>query len=186
MTLEERVALGLKYPDAFIRGFYEAEGTLVRHHGRLDLTMYDTHANGAIIDAIFSAITSRGIRAHRWRHVGPKGIQVYKVAITNALDIRRFLAWTMPCMKTAPRKESEDPTEDEMHVNTEPILDRDVEAGVENTNVVQNGEQVGCHPAMGDMQPSEPSQGLRCIPTCMETCREQQKWPAPGTVVTFL
>lgn len=185
MSLDERIALGMKFPDAFVRGFYESEGTLVRHHGRLELSMSDTHANGAIMLAIQSSLPA-GIVSHYYKWARPEGT-AYVLSITRALDVRRFLAWVMPCMKTAPRSETnQDSTAEETQANTEAIPDRDVGAAVENTKAAQNGKRVGRRPATDGVQPSGRYQPLRCIPTCMETCRAQQKCPAPGKAITFL
>lgn len=188
MTLNDRIELGMKFPDAFVRGFYESEGTLVRHHGRLELHIYDTHADGLIIYSIQKNLP-HGIVSHIFhRHIDNGGI-CYMLSITRDLDVRRFLAWTMPCMKTVPRAEDDNDYSieaDDTQANTEAILDRNAEAAVENTKAAQNGEQVGLRPAMDGVQPSGRSQPVRCIPTCVETHRAQQKCPAPGTTVTFL
>ena len=184
MTLDKRIELGMKHPDAFVRGFYEAEGTIVRHHGRLEITMSDTHADGLIIDAIQASLPS-GIVSNKYM-VEKCGIKAYCLSITRALDVKRFLAWTMPCMKTVPRPEILPAEQEETQANTEPIPDRNAGAGVENTKVAQNGRQVGHRPATDDAQPSGRHQPIRCIPTYAETHRAQQKCPAPGRAITFL
>jgi hypothetical protein len=57
----------------------------------------------------------------------------WDICINNHLDIKRFLAWIMPCIKTTPRGQA----------NTEPSRIRDGAEGVENTKAIQNGRRVG-------------------------------------------
>ena len=172
-----RLEVGLKFPANFVRGFYESEGSIVRHRNCLELSIIDTHHDGLIIKSIKDVIPL-GIEAKTYKFLAKeKGFRDRHVlAIYRQLDVARFLAWTMPCIKTVPRPE------EEPQVNTEPILDRDVEAGVENTKAIQNGTQVGTHAATHVSQPPARPKPRRCIPTLQETARGQQKCSAPRTV----
>lgn len=186
LSLDERLEMGIKFPDAFTRGFYESEGTLTRHHGRLELSMSDTHGNGKILTTIQNHLP-HGITSHCYSFKRKDGATVYQLEITRGLDVRRFLAWVMPCIKVVPRSEYEEMTKTEKtHADTEAIPDRNVGAAVENTKVTQNGKRVGLRSVMDGVQPSGLSQQIRCIPTYKETCRGQQKCSVPGKAVTFL
>lgn len=121
-----------QFPDSFVRGFYEAEGTIKNHRGRLELSICNT--DGSLMKLVRSIIP-QSIRCSllQFGPYKPGTKARWDLCINNQLDIKRFLAWTLPCMKTSPRG----------HANTEPILDRNIKAGVENTKAIQTGWQVG-------------------------------------------
>lgn len=177
LGMQGRLDVASKFPAQFVRGFYESEGSLVRHKGILELSMVDTHNDGMLIHFVKSVLpagTESKVYTFQSKDEGRK--LRYTLGVFRQLDVARFLAWTMPCIKTRPR------LEEEPQANTEPIRDRDAAAGVENTKALQNGEQVGTHAAMRVLQPRARSKPRRCIPTSQETVRERQKWPAPRTV----
>lgn len=129
------------FPADFVRGFYEAEGTIKFHRNRLEMGI--TNTDEKLIKSVESCIPS-GIRRTVLKF-GPymAGRKArYDICINNQLDIKRFLAWTMPCIKRQPR-----------NANTEPMLLRDGEPGVENTKAIQNGTRVGTRRAIGVSQP---------------------------------
>lgn len=177
LGMKGRLETGLKFPANFVRGFYESEGTIVRHRERVELSITDTHHEGLLINAIKDVLPN-GIEAKTYRFAPREaGLQARHVlAIYRQLDVARFLAWVMPCIKVVPRPE------EATQANTEPILGRDAEAGVENTKAIQNGTQVGTHAATHVSQPPARSKPRRCIPTLQETARGQQKCSAPRTV----
>jgi hypothetical protein len=130
------------FPDHFVRGFYEAEGCIALHRGRFELAMCNT--DEGLIKAVDGAIPKNIRRSLiRTESRNPKWNPHWILAINNSLDIKRFLAWTMPCMKTAPRG----------YANTEPSRSRNGSEGVENTKAIQNGTRVGRRRATGDVQP---------------------------------
>lgn len=92
----------LRYPEHFVRGFYEAEGSIKLHRGRLELAITNTdeklisRVHGAIPTTIKTSLLKFGPY-----NAGTKAR--WDICINNQLDIKRFLAWTTPCIKTAPR-----------------------------------------------------------------------------------
>lgn len=176
LGMKGRLETALQFPSQFVRGFYESEGTIVRHRNGLEISMCDTHDNGSIIEAIKNVLPA-GIEAKRYTfNSNSSDAPRYVIGLYRQLDVSRFLAWVMPCIKTSPRSETCS------HANTEPIPDRNAGAGVENTKAVQNGERVGVRSATGETQPRARSKPRRCIPTSRETVRGRQKCSVPKTI----
>mgnify|MGYP001564098700 FL=1 len=115
------------FPEHFVRGFYESEGTISIHKSRLRLSICNT--DSSLIHTIHSVIPE-SIRSSLAKY-GPYQMgnkARWDISIWNQLDIKRFLAWIMPCIKTDPRG----------HANAEPSRSRNASEGVENTKAIQD------------------------------------------------
>ena len=177
MTLKEKINLAMKFPCDFTRGVYESEGSIVRHHGNLDLSITNTKEKGCEIIMAIKNNLPDGIKSSVSTRKNKYG-KVYTLSITKNIDIRRFLAWTMPCIKTVPRSELISCAE-ETQANTEPIHYGNVVEGVENTKADLKGGRVGRVQAIDHVQRSGRCQPVRDIPTHMETCGDEQKCLVP-------
>lgn len=121
------------FPQDFVRGMYESEGSIKWHHGRLEISISNTDLN--LLGVVKDEIQIRGIRCGWFnkKRSQPHHKDSAEITITNALDVKRFLAWTMPCIKIQPRGQA----------NTEPSRNGNIVEGVENTKAIQNGRRVG-------------------------------------------
>lgn len=125
---EERLDWGFRYPRDFVRGVYESEGCLKRHRQNLELAIYST--NQPMQRRIVLALESQGLHPKVFERDLESGKLFTYVQLFRNLEVRKFLAWCMPCIKYAPRRRQ---------ANREPSLGSDAQEGVETTKDAQPG-----------------------------------------------
>jgi hypothetical protein len=121
MTLEQQLDLGYKFPREYIRGYYESEGTVKWRRTSLELAIYNT--NSIKQRRLMDALVAEGLHP-KWYEVPRQPFEPHiYVQLFQNLEIRKFMAWIMPCIKYQPRRDA----------NAEPSQGGNILEGVENT-----------------------------------------------------
>jgi len=137
MNSLDRLSFGMKYPSDFIRGVYESEGSVKLHRGSLEACIYST--NIIMQEMIMDALKTHGFAPRWFERNLESGKRFVVVQLHRSLEIKRFIAWIVPCIKFQPRQSN---------ANPEPSQDGDILEGVESTKDDQPGSQVGNYPVM--------------------------------------